>query len=259
LDKVGLYSSLGEPVNSGEASLYASLVLRRESHEPTAYIAGHKEFFGLDFEVDRSVLIPRPESELLVEGAIELASTAFPDSCLVADVGTGCGAIAVAIAVNVRQARMYATDVAQDALEVAGANCERHGVADRVTLLHGDLLGPLPEPVHLIVANLPYVRESEMAELSPEVTEFEPTIALCGGSDGLREIERLLLQVRANLLTGGAVLLEIGCDQGQGAREMARRLLPDAEVSVASDISGLERVVSIRMPKPGGPRAVGGP
>ncbi len=252
LDKVELYSSIQERLTPSESSSFAALVRRRRSHEPTAYITGHKEFFGLDFHVDKSVLIPRPESELLVENAIYLASTAFAGSCFIADVGTGCGAIAVAVAVNVPHARIHAMDLSQRALMVASVNCARHGVDDRVALSQGDLLGPLPEPVHLVVANLPYVRESELPQLSPEVSEFEPRIALNGGGDGLRAIQRLLSQARGNLLRGGAVLLEIGCDQGREVCGMARSLLPDCDIEVVADLCGLDRVVSIRLREDGG-------
>jgi release factor glutamine methyltransferase len=239
-------------VSPKETSLFAALLQRRRSHEPTAYITGHKEFFGLDFIVDSSVLIPRPESELLVEHALRLASTAFADACLIADVGTGCGAIAVAVAANVPHAKIYAADLSPEALAVAGRNCERHGVGSRVTLVQGDLLGALPERVHLIVANLPYVRESELAGLSPEVSRFEPRIALAGGVDGLSKIERLLSCASEYLLDAGVVLLEIDSRQRRRVCDMAHSLIPGSEIEVATDLGGLSRVVAIQTRKGGG-------
>ena len=196
--------------------------------------------------MDESVLIPRPETELLAEHAIYLASTEFTPSCLVADVGTGCGAIAVAVATSVPHASIYALDVSEDSLRVAAVNCARHGVEDSVTLCQGDLLAPLPEPVHILVANLPYVAEAELATLGPEVLLFEPSVALNGGIDGLRAIERLLSQTPGKVLKGGILLLEIGCDQGQEVAGIARRVVVGCEVEVIADLSGLDRMVIIQ-------------
>jgi release factor glutamine methyltransferase len=245
LDKAGLYSSLRERLASQEAAEFAAVVRRRESREPGAYITGHREFFGLDLYVDRSVLIPRPETELLVEHVLYEASTTFADSCLIADIGTGCGAVAIAAAVNAPHARVYAVDISERALAVARANCGRHRVQDRVTLFRGDLLNPVPEAVHVVAANLPYVREPEIDCLMPEVSVFEPRIALNGGADGLREIGRLLEGTRDRLLQSGAVLLEIGADQGPSVCAIARDLFPSGRIEVATDMGGLDRVVRI--------------
>jgi len=180
-----------------------------------------------------------------VETAIDLSGRFFPQNCLIADIGTGCGAISIALAVNLNRARIYATDISAAALDIAGNNCRQFGVDDRVILLDGDLLGPLPEPVHLIVANLPYISKEERAELSPEITGFEPMIAIDGGDDGLRFIERLLSQVKSYLLPGGVVLFEIGHRQGQSVCDMARAVFLDAEIAVITDLGGLNRVVSV--------------
>lgn len=215
------------------------------NHEPTAYITGHKEFFGIDFQISPATLIPRPETELLVERAIELVNAAFPQSCLVADIGTGCGAIAIAIALHLPKVKIYASDISATALEVARSNCRYHGVSDRITLLQGDLLDPLPEPVNLIVANLPYIRETELPALPPEISMYEPQIALAGGRDGLKQIERLLSQAGTKLLPRGAIMLEIGYEQGQTASELAKQYIPDARVNVITDLSGLDRLIEI--------------
>jgi release factor glutamine methyltransferase len=221
------------------------LIQRRISHEPTAYITGHKEFFGIDFKVSPSTLIPRPDTELLVETAIELANTAFPQSCLIADIGTGCGAIAIALALHLPQAKIYATDISATALEVAKSNCRKHGVSNRVRLLQGDLLEPLPEPVQLIVANLPYISEPELSKLPLEISMFEPQTALAGGTDGLMQIERLLSQASSKLSSGRAILLEVGYDQGPAVKSLAQKCFPTAKISVVTDLSGLDRVVRI--------------
>lgn len=245
MDRVGLYISLEQGLTPEQTSAFSALIQRRLSHEPTAYITGHKEFYGLDFQVARPVLIPRPETELLVEKAVELATTLITDSCLIADVGTGCGAIAIALATNLPHATIYATDISSAAVEIARSNCHRHGVSDRIILLQGELLDPLPEPVHLIIANLPYVRTSELVKLSPEISRFEPPLALSGGTDGLEVIEGLVSQAEGNLLPGGGILLEIAHDQGQAVCELARRRLPRSKISITTDLSGLDRVVSI--------------
>ena len=217
-----------------------------------AYLVGHKEFYGLDFVVDRRVLIPRPETELLVERAIALGRevlAASHPSLTIADVGTGCGCIAVALAVHLPQARVFATDRSPQALEVARENVRRHGVEDRVRLLCGDLLTPVPPEVRLdlIVANLPYVSRSELEALPRSVREYEPLeTALDGGEDGLALIRRLLGEAPRRLAPGGAVLLEIGATQGPRVAELARRRFPGAEVRVLPDLAGRDRVVEIR-------------
>ena len=232
-----------------QALTFSELIQRRINHEPTAYITGHKEFFGIDFKVSHDTLIPRPDTELLVEKAIELANNGFSKSCLIADIGTGCGAIAIALALHLPQAKIYATDISPAALEVAESNCQKYKVSNRVRLLQGDLLEPLPEPVQLIVANLPYIGEPELLKLPLEISMFEPPLALAGGTDGLRQIERLLFQASSKLLNGGAVLLEVGYDQGQAVKDLARKCFPPSEITVVTDLSGLDRVVTIIIPR----------
>jgi release factor glutamine methyltransferase len=198
-DRIGLYVNSARKLSDGQMLAYSTLVKRRLNHEPTAYIIGHKEFFGLDFRVNPHTLIPRPDTELLVEKAIELAK-AFPPSCLIADVGTGCGAIAIALAIHLPRARIYATDISAAALEVARENCQRYSLENRITLLQGNLLQPLPERVQIIVANLPYIKESELSRIMPEISEFEPHLALSGGKDGLQIIKQLLSQITGRLI-----------------------------------------------------------
>jgi release factor glutamine methyltransferase len=181
---------------------------------------------------------------LLVEKAIELGKS-FAQPCLIADVGTGCGAIAIALATHLPGARIYATDISSAALEVTRINCLHYNLEDRITLLQGNLLEPLTEPVQLIVANLPYIREFELAEIMPEISEYEPHLALSGGEDGLQIIKKLISQVPGKLITGGTVLLEIGYDQGPAIVSIVNQCLPEAKVSIMPDLSGLDRVVII--------------
>lgn len=257
------------PLTVDEVAAYRRLVARRARREPLPYITGHREFYGLDFYVDRRVLIPRPETELLVEHALRIAHsraglcrnlereggrgdtslaprrTAVLSPCRIADVGAGSGAIAVTLAVHLPGAVIYATETCPEALEVAAHNARRHGVAERVHLLVGDLLAPLPEPVDIIVANLPYVAAHEWATLPPEVRLYEPRSALDGGPDGLAVIARLLAQAPAYLRPRGAVILEIGSTQGEAVTALARQHFPTASIAVHQDLAGRDRVVLI--------------
>jgi release factor glutamine methyltransferase len=245
IERVGLYINSKQDLLPAQTLAFSDLIQRRISHEPTAYITGHKEFFGIDFKVSVDTLIPRPDTEALVEKAIELANAAFPQSCQIADVGTGCGAIAIALALHLPRAKIYAIDISAAALEVAESNCRKHRVIHRVRLLQGDLLEPLPEPIQLVVANLPYISELEMSKLPPEISMFEPRLALAGGTDGLVHIERLLFQASSKLSSGGAMLLEVGYDQGPAVKALAKNCFPTAKISVAIDLSGIDRVVTI--------------
>jgi release factor glutamine methyltransferase len=234
-------------LSPAELTSYRQLIERRTLHEPVAYIVGHKEFYGLDLFVDDRVLIPRPETELLVEKAIEMSKQRPVDikQLLVADIGTGSGAIAVSLAMHLPQAVVYATDASPEALEVAASNCRRHRVEDRVHPLQGHLLEPLPEPVDLIAANLPYVSEVELAQLPPEMNLYEPREALNGGPDGLDHIRHLLAQAKGHLKPGGVVLLEIGATQGEAVVALTKRHFPAARVEIMQDYAGLDRVVMV--------------
>jgi release factor glutamine methyltransferase len=218
-----------------------------------AYIRGLKEFYGLEFHVDRRVLIPRPETELLVEKAIEWIAgkakrTRGEDAgpaVTVADVGTGSGCIAVSLAVNLPEIQVYAIDPSPQALEVASLNCHRHGVGEGVRLLEGAMLDPLPEQVDAITANLPYVRTRDLALLPRDIRDYEPLFALDGGEEGLDAIWLLLRQAPSHLRPGGTILLEIGCHQGEAVKEIALGHFPGARVRVFKDYAGVERVVAI--------------
>lgn len=226
---------------------YTELIARRAQREPLAYVVGHQEFYGLDFFVDQRVLIPRPDTEVLVERAISQGTHLLQSMgrLAIADVGTGCGTIAIALALRLPPAEVYAIDVSAPALEVAARNCCRHGVEGQVHLLQGDLLDPLPQRVALIVANLPYVALAEVAALSPEISCYEPRGTWDGGVGGLEVIERLLAQAGEYLDDGGSILLEIGTTQGSAVQGMAARYFPTAVVEVLRDGADLDRVVSV--------------
>jgi len=244
ISRTELYQDFNRELNPEQEKTFWSLIERRLNREPTAYITGHREFYGLDFYVDPGVLIPRPESELLVEKSLQLAQN-HPVSAI-AEVGTGCGAIAISLALSLPQARIYATDISAAALRVALFNCRKHGVMDRICFLQGDMLDPLPEPVDLIVANLPYIREPELPQTS--TLNFEPSLALNGGPDGLEKIRQLGTQIGDKLRPGGCLLLEIGQGQKRAVTTFLRSLFPSAEIEVAPDFSGIDRVISLTLP-----------
>ena len=248
IDRAKLYAVLGEELSEGDAEVLAQLVNRRLTNEPVAYIVGHREFFGYDFHVAPGVLIPRPESELLVEETLDFVRGYFPEEDpIIAEIGTGSGAIAISLALLLPKAEIYATDISARALEIARVNCERHGVQDRVHLLEGDVLAPLPEPVDIIIANLPYIGDEELDELGDEIRMFEPLEALAGGGDGLDKVRQLLVKVGEKLRPEGLVLLEIGYVQRGAAASLRLLLPPAASVELVKDLGGRERVLKIRI------------
>lgn len=238
-DRAGLFADLDGELTSPQFEDLMRLVERRSRGEPSAYITGRREFYGLDFKVDPRVLIPRPETELLVEKAIDYCRRFGYAS--VADIGTGCGCIAVCLAKNLPDVAIYAVDISPPALEVAAENCKEHGVNGRVELFKGDLLTPLPEPVDMIVANLPYVRKAEI------IAVFEPELALNGGEDGLDKIKALCAQAHGKLKKNGTLMLEIGQGQAAAVKSILRKTWPGADVEVIKDLAGIERVVGVRL------------
>jgi methylase of polypeptide subunit release factors len=303
------------PLSQPQQAALRALIARRAALEPVAYLIGHKEFYGLDFLVDHHVLIPRPETELLVDRAIAIARRMTTDhrpplrhssgqatigvenrepktesqeseprsskseprtpdyepitqhtthntqdmsvvgrrppalsgsegSVIVADIGTGSGCIAVALAVHLSQALVYAADISAAALDIARRNVKRHGVEERVRLIEGDLLEALPQPVDVLVSNPPYTILSEIDE---GVRRYEPHLGLDGGAEGLAIYRRLLAAAPAKLRHGGAVLLEIGATQGAAVAELAREHFPAARIRVYADLAGLDRVVGVEL------------
>lgn len=213
----------------------------REQGKPLAYITGTREFMGLEFQVDERVLIPRPETELLVELASAWLDRCRKRSPAVADIGTGSGCIALALAHRHVRVSVFGVDLSPAALCVAEANRARLQPAGRVSLLSGRLLDPLPQPVDLVVANLPYVKVSEWAVLPRDIRLHEPELALLAGTDGLDVIRSLLEDLPDRLLPGGSVMLEHGPDQGPDIRSLMGRMGCFTAVSTRLDLAGLER------------------
>jgi release factor glutamine methyltransferase len=243
-DRAYLYAYPELELSCREVSDYSALIERRASGEPLQYITGHQEFWGLTLQVTPAVLIPRPETEHAVEAALELLHTI--ESPRVVDVGTGSGCIALALALELPQARIEAVDISAEALEVARRNAEHLGLAARVRFVRGDLLekhliaGPLFD---MVVSNPPYVGESEADNLQIEVREHEPHCALFGGNEGLDVYRRLIPQANQVLKAGGWLVMEIGYSQEHGVREL---LSSWKEPRTISDLQGIPRVLIAR-------------
>lgn len=219
---------------------YERLVSRRASGYPLPYITGRAEFYGLELEVTPDVMIPRPETETMVDLALERRPST------VVDVGTGSGCIAIALAANLPDAVVYATEISSAALAIARSNVERHGLGDRVCPMLGDVLSPRPNPVDLIISNPPYISREEWPSLPEAVRDHEPRLALDGGPDGLEVIRELLAQSQGLLRPNGRLLIEMGADQGGAARRLASARFPEGTVRVHPDLAGRDRVLEVR-------------
>jgi release factor glutamine methyltransferase len=250
VERAWLYAHPEREVAPEEQRRFLALIERRAHGEPVAYLVGHKEFYGLDFVVDQRVLIPRPETELLVDAALAVIRQRMADGQvpLVADIGTGSGAIPIALAVTEpRLPYLYASDISAGALAVARLNCQRHHVEDRVRLLQGDLLAPLPEPVDILTANLPYVGLEEMDVLAADVRAYEPHVALFSGPQGLDLLRRFAAETRraGKLRPGAALLLEIGYQQREPLIALFQAIWPQAAITSMKDYSGQDRLLQI--------------
>ncbi len=240
--RIALLTEWQTPLSADEAARFDALVARRALGEPVAYLVGTKEFYGREFAVDRRVLVPRPETELLVEQALAWARrrTAPPS---IADIGTGSGCIAVTLALELPGSAVAAVDLSADALAIAALNCAAHAVGPRVALLHGDGFAPLAGQVDLVVTNPPY---TVLAAVDANVRDFEPHLALDGfGDDGLAVIQRLIAAAPRHLAADGALFMEIGAWQGAAARALAAAAFPAAQVSVLADLAGHDRLLAV--------------
>jgi len=235
-------------LNPAQGAAYRRLVGRRARREPLAYILGRRAFWGMDLKVRPGVLIPRPETELLVERALawvlERGGRAW--SGTVADVGTGSGAVVVALARELPWARFWATDASPEALWVAQENACRQGVVHRIRFARGDWLAPVEGPVDCIVSNPPYVPSGELDRLAPEIARYEPRPALDGGPDGLAAYRRLVPQAARALSPGGALFLEVGYDQADAVSDLLRGHFPGWKVERVRDLGGHWRVVAVQ-------------
>ena len=249
-DRAYLYAHPERELTADEAARYEQALAERARGVPSQYITGHQEFWGLDLVVTPAVLIPRPETEHVVETVLELASNAgrgrpAPHKLRIVDVGTGSGCIALALAKELPSAEITGADISQEALEVARANAARLQLERRVRFVESDLLAAFPEhaELDLVVSNPPYVGEEQAETVERQVREFEPRVAVFTGASGLEAYRRLVPQARARLKPGGWLVMEIG----QGMAESVQALLVGfAEVRVTRDLQGIPRVVAAR-------------
>jgi release factor glutamine methyltransferase len=244
-DTARLIASAGEQAPANFPDAFDALVARRAAREPLAYITGHREFYGLDLEVTPAVLIPRPETELIVEAAL----VSLPETQLftMIDACTGCGNVAVAVAKHRQNARILATDISDTALEVARRNAARHGVEGRVTFVAADLFGDLAGPVDIITANPPYVNERNAPGLQPEVGQHEPHVALFGGGDdGLLMVDRVVREAPPLLRPGGHLIFEFGFGQEVEVEALVRRSRALTLLDLKRDLQGIARTVVAR-------------
>lgn len=250
VERTILYTYPERSLTPEQEQQYRLLIERRKAGEPVAYLVGHKAFFGRDFLVDERVLIPRPETELLVEAALSSIRAMFAvgRTPLIADIGTGTGIIPITLALEEpRIPYLYGIDISAAALDVARLNSQRHAVASRIRFLQGDLLAPLPEPVDMLIANLPYVGTNEMEMLSPDVRAFEPHLALFSGPEGLDLLQRFFVEAQqaGKLKAQAVLLLEIGYQQREPLLRLLQECWPQASVTFEKDYASWDRLLKV--------------
>ncbi len=259
LKRIDLYVQFDRALDAEQVTRYREHIRRRAAGEPVQYILGHTEFYGRPFRVTPAVLIPRPETEVLVERVLERIE-GIQDP-IVADIGTGSGVIAVTIAAERPDARVAATDISPDALAIARENAEANQCADRTDFVEGDLLAPFQNAqsasaassataprFHAIVSNPPYVADSDRDTLQREVRDHEPGEALFAGPDGLAIIRRIVASAPEHTLPGGLVAMEVGAGQAQAVESLWREVAPDWSVEIARDLAGVGRIVVAQRP-----------
>ncbi|HEX4052753.1 MAG TPA: peptide chain release factor N(5)-glutamine methyltransferase [Tepidisphaeraceae bacterium] len=252
IPRIKLYTDYERVLDPQHLSAYRELVRRAAEDEPVAYLTGRAHFFSLEFHVTRDVLIPRPDTETLVENVIQLIRhQPGLESARILDLCTGSGCVAAAIAHNVKGAVVVATDISEKAVAIACENLKGLGLADRVTVEQGDLFAPLDrladrQPYHLLVANPPYIPTSQIPQLERSVREYEPLAALDGGPDGLAFHRRILAESPGRLVPGSHIFLEIAFDQADAARRLAGEYPGFTDVRILKDHAGHDRVLTAR-------------
>lgn len=250
-----LYLNSERQLTNQVINTFKGFIQKRSKREPLQYIISEEEFRGLTFKVTRDVLIPRPETEFLVEEAVKIIerqrAKGKGQKAIIIDLCTGSGCIAVSIAKEIPDSKIYATDISEKALAVAKENAKRHGVEDRITFLQGSFLEPLKDKrlegrIDIILSNPPYVSKKDMGKLQPEVKEYEPSLALYGGEDGLDSYRRIIPQALTYLKKGGYLLLEIAYGQAEGVKDLFAQHPAYGKIEIVKDLSEIERVVKAR-------------
>ncbi len=245
ISRTQLLARLDESLRPEELALFQANLARVLKDEPLAYVVGHREFYDLDLLTDRRALIPRPETECLIEFALE--RFANHPSPVIADIGTGCGGIAVTLAKHLPRARVIATDLSAEAVDLARENAVRHGVADRIDFRVGSLMEPVTETLDLLAANLPYIDDKDWPYLQKTIRGHEPKMAFLGGPDGLDLMRAMLKDAPRVVKAGGLILMEIGAYQGDDVTAIAQPHFPSAQITVRPDYAGLDRLVVIEV------------
>lgn len=243
-DAVRLYTSFRDEISEDALSRLRDPIVRRAMREPLAYIIGHCDFFNRKFQIDKRALIPRPETELLVERAIAMSNQHKGESLRIADIGTGSGILAITLALELPQSEIVAVDTSVEALELAKSNGILHGVSDRIDWIIGFLTKPLTEQYNVVVANLPYVLSANLANLEPEIG-FEPLDALDGGPCGMRYIEPMIQDLPERMIPNGVALLEIDPPVAAPAKKAAMATFPGGKTTVLTDFGGQARCLEI--------------
>ena len=249
VSREGLYVHLHDPIGEEEKKALEEMINRRLSGEPLQYILGHQEFWSIDLRVDPRVLIPRADTEFLVEEALSILSKISSEKPpTVLEIGTGSGAVAISLAREVRNVFLVATDISRKALRLARQNAKENAVLEKIAFIHGDLFSPFRlleerEPFDLILSNPPYIARSEIGNLAREVKDFEPIIALDGGEDGFDFHRRIISRCPKYLRRGGWLLLEVGQGQACEGSEMLEKTGRFSPIERIQDLSGIERVL----------------
>ena len=253
-DKTNLYTNPDDVISTSDICKYNKLIHKRVSHVPLQYITRRVEFMSLDFIVDERVLIPRPETEILVETVLKKTdNNLYHDRTItVIDIGTGSGNIAVSLAKNISDIKIYASDISQEALAVANENIQRHDVTDKIQLLHGNVFEAFSSnvkngQVDFIVSNPPYVSKSESKNLEPELIDHEPLLALIGGEDGLFFYKQIIKDAADWIKPGGYLIIEIGETLAYSIIKLMQNELHYDEIEIINDLQGKERIISAKI------------
>ena len=248
IERIQLYIAFERPVSEEQLSRFRETVRRRAAGEPAAYLTGYREFWSLKIRVQKGVLIPRPETELLVEEALKLLKPRDQEMAII-ELGTGSGAISVALAKEIKNSVIYASDISASALAVARSNIEEHGLQERIRLVCGDGLAPFRQRAlfDLIISNPPYICRREIGALAPEIKEHEPLQALDGGDDGLAFYRQWIPQMFSLLRSGGCVIFEIGAEQAAAVSQLFRGTEEFADITIKKDYAGHCRAVIARL------------